>query len=212
MGSFKLMIKNILFDLGGVLLNLDQNKTISAFENLGIELEQVNLHAGLFTDFETGKCSADFFLESLKKLIPTPIASDLLVNAWNAMLLDFPAFRIEILKELQKEYQLFLFSNTNSIHIAAVINDTDRQFGKGVFESMFNGVYYSHEIGLRKPDVIAFEKVLELADIKGHETIFIDDSPANISGAQKAGIHTVLAKHAIEKNFVAIIKAFATSV
>ena len=77
---------------------------------------------------------------------------------------------------------------------------------------MFNGVYYSHEIGLRKPDVIAFEKVLELAGIKGHETIFIDDSPANISGAQKAGMHTVLAKHAIEKNFVAIIKAFATSV
>jgi FMN phosphatase YigB (HAD superfamily) len=206
------MIKNILFDLGGVLLNLDQNKTISAFENLGIELEQVNLHAGLFTDFETGKCNADFFIASLKQHLPTAVDSSTLVNAWNAMLLDFPAFRIELLKELQKDYQLFLFSNTNSIHIEAVLNLTDEQFGKGVFESMFNGVYYSHEIGLRKPDVIAFEKVLELAKINAAETIFIDDSPTNISGAQAAGLHTVLAKHAIETNFVSIIKEFASRV
>lgn len=205
------MIKNILFDLGGVLINLDQNKTLQAFEQLGLDLADVNLNSSLFTDFETGKCSSIFFIDEIRKKLPKASSDELIVNAWNAMLLDFPAFRMEILHELKNDYNLYLFSNTNSIHLEAVLKETDALFGKGKFESMFEAVFYSHTIGMRKPHVTAFDKVIQLANIKATETIFIDDSEANIEGAKGAGLHTILAKHPIQSNFVTALNQMLTS-
>lgn len=199
------MIKNILFDLGGVLLNLDQNKTLHAFEKLGISQEELSRHSNLLNNFETGNCTVDFFIESLQNILPKGTTEKQIIEAWNAMLLDFPAFRVEILKSLKKTYQLYLFSNTNTIHMKEVLQYTDGLFGKDVFENLFDGVYYSHIIGKRKPEIDAFECVLNLATIKGHETLFIDDNENNIHGAQKAGLHTMLAKHPIEPNFELIL-------
>jgi FMN phosphatase YigB (HAD superfamily) len=199
------MIKNLLFDLGGVLLNLDQNKTLHAFDQLGLNPTQLSRHIGLLNDFETGKCSVNFFTKSLQNSLPSGTTEAQIIDAWNAMLLDFPVFRIEILKVLKKTYHLYLFSNTNTIHITEVLQYTDGLFGKNKFESLFDGVYYSHVIGMRKPEIKAYEHVLNLANINGHETLFIDDNESNILGAQKAGLHTMLAKHPIEPNFVNVL-------
>ncbi len=206
------MIKNILFDLGGVLLNLDQNKTFHAFKKLGLSPEVLSEHTNLLNDFETGNCTVNSFIESLQKILPNGTTEVQIIEAWNAMLLDFPAFRIEILKALKKTYKLYLFSNTNTIHITEVLQYTDGLFGKNEFENLFDGVYYSHVIGKRKPEVEAFECVLNLACINGHETLFIDDSESNIQGAQKAGLHTLLAKHPIEPNFEQVLIQMLTGV
>jgi FMN phosphatase YigB (HAD superfamily) len=206
------MIKNILFDLGGVLLNLDQNKTVTAFEHIGLTIQNNQELSDLMLDFENGKCSELHFISTLKLAANEGTTEQQIIDAWNAMLLEFPAFRVEILKELKHTYKLYLFSNTNAIHLSAVLNYTDTIFGKGVFEGLFDEVYYSHQIGMRKPEVEAFQKVMQLANIKGHETFFIDDSMTNITGAQKAGLHTILAKHPIEKNFKKILMQMATSV
>jgi putative hydrolase of the HAD superfamily len=115
-----MVIKNLIFDLGAVILNLDQDKTLRAFKRLGSDLDEVHMTSSLFTEFETGKIKADYFIQSLFTLLKGEASKEQIVAAWNAMLLDLPPHRIDMLKELKKKYRLFLLSNTNTIHIEAV--------------------------------------------------------------------------------------------
>ncbi len=187
-------IKNIIFDLGGVVLNLDQQKTIRAFKKLGAELDQLNENSSLFTDFETGKIDANFFVDTLHTHLKGTASKEAIIHAWNSMLLELPSERVELIKTLKKDYQLILLSNTNSIHIDAVY----QEHGKEVFENLFSKIFLSHEIGLRKPSVECYKHVLAAAEIKGEESIFIDDMPENIKGAGLAGIHTIWAKTPVD--------------
>lgn len=199
-------IKNLIFDLGAVILNLDQDKTLRAFKRLGSDLDEVNMGSTLFTDFETGKVSADFFVQSLFTQLKGEASKEKIVAAWNAMLLDLPAHRIEMLMALKKKFRLFLLSNTNTIHIEAVY----ATHGKEVFEQVFEKIYLSHEIGLRKPKKECYEYVLQDAGIIGSETIFIDDNKGNIRGAEEAGIKTIWAKEPLDKWFLAELKSLAS--
>lgn len=187
-------IKNIIFDLGGVVLNLDQEKTLRAFKKLGADLDELNHESSLFLDFEVGKISSEQFIHQLHVHLKGEAGNDQIVKAWNNMLLDLPAFRVEMIRELKKKYRLFLLSNTNELHINAIYEE----HGKSVFEELFEKIYLSHEIGLRKPHVACYRYVLEDAGIKGSESVFVDDSKQNIKGAAEAGINTIWAAEPID--------------
>ncbi|MFY8021946.1 MAG: HAD family hydrolase [Bacteroidia bacterium] len=188
------MIKNIIFDLGGVILNLDQERTIRAFKKLGADLDELNAQSSIFKDFETGKTDEEYFIHYLKTTLKGTVETDQILRAWNAMLLDMPKQRVELIQSLKGKYKLFLFSNTNTLHMKEILGFTDKILGKGVFTGLFDKMYLSYEMGLRKPNPDSFHALMKDAGLKGFETVFIDDSKINLKGATEAGLHTIWAR------------------
>ncbi len=189
-------IKNIIFDLGGVLLDLDYNKTFVAFEQLGVEKFEkmfTQFHVNeLFEKQETGKISEAEFYERIKELIPHPVSNEQITRAWDAMMLDFRTGSLAVLEELSKDHKLFLLSNTNSIHLKRFCEIFTRDTGKPLLDQYFSKCWYSHIIGLRKPTKEVYEFVLQDEGLVAAETFFIDDTIINIEAAQKLGIKTHL--------------------
>lgn len=188
-------VRHIIFDLGGVLLNIDYNLTEEAFVKLGItdfpdmysQLKQTTL----FDDFEIGKITAEAFISGLQQHASISLTEKDIIGAWNAMLLDFPLRRLQILQQLRTYYDLFLLSNTNKIHETAFNDILRRENGIQHIGAFFDRVYLSHRIGMRKPDVEVFEMILSENGLKPEHTLFIDDSPQHIEGAKKLGIQTI---------------------
>lgn len=187
-------IHNIIFDFGGVIINIDYKITIEAFKKLGIDnfdaLYSQAAQSNLFDDIETGKISPQHFINGLLELLPNGISPNQVVHAWNAMLLDIPKSRIELLKQLSTKYRIFLLSNTNSIHIDAALRTWNKASDHPI-ESVFESIYLSHEVGMRKPNVEIFEYVCEQHELNMEETLFIDDSIQHIEGANKSGLQTL---------------------
>lgn len=187
-------IKNIIFDLGGVLLNIDYNKTIQAFKQLGIlhfeKMYSQYTANPLFEHLETGKVSEKEFYEEIKKALPPTTTTAQIQNAWNSMILDFREQSLERLLQLKNKYNVFLLSNTNAIHVNAFQQLFSRQIGNPPFEDYFHKIYYSHQVGLRKPHKTIFEYVLADAQITPEKTLFIDDSVNNITTAKQLDFHT----------------------
>lgn len=187
-------IKNIIFDLGNVIINIDPERTADEMKKLGFKdfeksyslLSQTNL----FDSLEKGLISPAQFQKEINSQLKTEKSSEQIDMAWGAMLLDFPAERIELLKSLKKNYRLFLLSNTNAIHFNQYNDDLKKQFGFGL-NDLFEKAYYSFELGMRKPDAEIFEYVLTDANLKPSETLFIDDLDKNIDVAGKMGIQTI---------------------
>ena len=188
------MIKNIIFDLGGVILNIDYNLTSRAFKSVGIKnFDEVYSQASqsdLFDKFEIGKISAAEFRNKIREICKSDISDADIDKAWNAMLLDLPAYRIEILKNAAKNYQTFLLSNTNIIHLKEYSNQLNIEYGIKNLDILFDKAYYSHEVGLRKPNADIFEFVIKEQNLKAEETLFIDDSIQHIEGASNLGLKT----------------------
>lgn len=186
-------IKNIIFDLGGVIINLDYGKTIAEFNKISEEpFEEIFTQlqqSPFFDQFDKGEISEVDFFSDILKALSIEISHKQFVNAWNAMLLDFPIERLELLKKLKTKYRLFLLSNTNETHIAQLEVDLYNQHGYKNLEPFFEKVYYSCRIGMRKPDKEIFEFVLQENKLDPAETVFIDDSPQHVKGALKAGIN-----------------------
>lgn len=191
-------LKNIIFDLGGVLLNIDYQKTKLSFEELGFNNfnEMYSQYSAdmLFSDLETGKITNEHFLEYLVKAAEGKITGEQITTAWNAMLLDFRIPSLYFLKELSKKYKLYLLSNTNAIHLAAFNQIFTKATRKTSLDAYFTKAYYSNKVGLRKPNEDIFEFVLKDAGITAAETLFIDDSYNNIETAKKIGFQTHLLK------------------
>jgi FMN phosphatase YigB (HAD superfamily) len=188
-------VRNIILDFGGVIIDIDYKRTEQAFIVLGMfdfperysQLQQTTL----FDDFETGKISSDTFISTLKTWLPDTVQPQQIIAAWNAMLLDIPLRRLQILQQLQLHFNTFLLSNTNAIHEEAFnkILKTQCGFkGMGVF---FDKVYYSHHVGMRKPNADIFEFLLQENDLKPAQTLFIDDSPQHIATAEQLGLQTI---------------------
>lgn len=189
-------IKNIVFDLGGVIINLDIPKTISEFNKLSIKpFESIYTQlqqSPIFDLFDKGQISeSDFFLQ-LKDHLKEGVTDAQMKEAWNAMLLDFPIHRLQLLRALKSNYRIFLLSNTNETHIAQLESDLYKEHGYENLEPFFEKVYYSCRIGMRKPDSEIFEFVLNQNNLNAHETIFIDDSPQHVAGAINTGIKSYL--------------------
>jgi putative hydrolase of the HAD superfamily len=186
-------IKNIIFDLGGVIINLDIPKTIAGFNKLSsrpfetiyTQLQQTPI----FDDFDKGNISEEHFFAEIKELLEMPVSYEQLLSAWNAMLLDFPPGRLELLKQLKTKYRLFLLSNTNETHINEFEKQLQLNHGYKNLEPFFEKVYYSCRMGMRKPDREIFECVLKENHLKPGETLFIDDSPQHVEGALLTGIN-----------------------
>jgi putative hydrolase of the HAD superfamily len=189
-------IKNIIFDLGGVIINLDTAKTISEFNKLSkLPFEAIYTQlqqSAVFDLFDKGLISeSDFFVE-LKNVTQSSASESELKEAWNAMLLDFPINRLSLLMKLQPQYRLFLLSNTNETHVTEfekILLETHR-YEK--LEPFFEKVYYSCRMQMRKPDVEIFDFVLTENGLNAGETLFIDDSPQHVQGALKTGISAYL--------------------
>jgi putative hydrolase of the HAD superfamily len=195
-------IKNIIFDLGRVLLNLDFDASIKAFKELGLRgdvLDNKQAYSDpVFYEFEVGKIAPIEFCERVRGVLNNPVATDLQIeDAWYAMIKDFPPSRVKLVQELSKTYNIYVFSNTNQIHIERLHKAFKTEYGFD-FPSLFVKDYYSHEINERKPDLISYRKVIELSGINPDETIFIDDLEKNIIGAQQAGLKTFWLKEGME--------------
>lgn len=186
------MIRNIIFDLGGVIINLDLEATARAFRALG--MTDFDFHysqakqSGLFDDFDCGRIAPQEFRNGLKKHLPEGTSDNAIDSAWNAMLLDVPEERLNVLNSLKGKYRLFLLSNTNEIHVSAFSAALEKTYGFADFSSYFENWYYSCRIGKRKPDADAFLHVLEENQLLPEETVFIDDSRQHVEGAIRTGI------------------------
>ncbi|CAN5383814.1 HAD family phosphatase [soil metagenome] len=190
--AMKKNLKNIIIDLGGVIINLDYHRTARAFQELGIsdfdEIYSKAKQSSLFDDFEKGILSNANFRLKLREYLPSTITDAEIDLAWNAMLLDIPNNRLQWLQEVAKKYRIFLLSNTNMIHVKAFTKIADDSFGDGVLEATFEKTYLSCKIGMRKPDAEIFEKVVTDNHLEKEETLFIDDSIQHIHGAEKVGL------------------------
>jgi glucose-1-phosphatase len=194
--TFAIMaIKNILFDFGGVFLQVDYKRTEQAFINAGItnfhDLYSQQSASPLFEDLETGKIDEKNFYQQLRQTSGVDLSDETIMRCWNSILGEYYPAAIEKAKQLKEYYRLFLFSNTNIIHYKCFMNIYHEQFGKDDFNDLFGKVYYSHEVGVRKPYPESYTWVLKDAEISAAETLFIDDTKSNIEGAEKVGLQTL---------------------
>lgn len=198
----------IIFDLGGVIINIDYHATIRAFEELNIpQFEQLYTQAKqnqVFDQLETGQLSNKDFRDYIRRESRLDLTDEQIDNAWNQMLLDIPQKRIEFLKKLGTKKPIYLLSNTNAIHIewfGKYLAENHEGFDK--FNHLFQNVHYSHLLEERKPNASCFEKVLDLNNLNPEKTLFIDDSEQHIEGAQKVGLKTY---HLVNEDIVDLLK------
>lgn len=195
-------IKNIIFDLGNVLMNLNFNATINAFQKLGLNEDIIDKgHAysdPVFYQLEIGEIGIETFCAGIRQLLKNPAATNLQIeDAWYAIIGDVPEKRVKKLQVLNQKYRVFLYSNTNKLHIDRLRVDFKTQHGIE-FDSLFEQAFYSHEIHDRKPNLSSFEKVIQLSGVNPEETLFVDDLEKNIIGAQAAGLQTFWLKEGME--------------
>lgn len=187
--------KYIIFDLGGVLLDIHYKATEDAFRSLELKAPEkafTKYHqSDLFQNFEKGLITDQAFIGKLKELMPKATEKDL-QKAWCAMLGDLIDGRIELLEKLKSTgVPLYLLSNTNGIHQVAFEESIDATYGWERFEACFNGIYYSHRMGLRKPDPSIFREVMGREGLKAEAGLFIDDTIDHVLGARSCGMKAI---------------------
>lgn len=193
-------MKNIIFDLGDVIIPIDLRAPLRNFALLAnrpeSEMEALWKEHGIWKQFETGLVDDEAFRAAVRSLVrtesdePDRWADDVIDTAWNSVLLDLPIERIERIKSLQGKYRLFLLSNTNPIHIREIDNRL-AELGQPPLESLFEQVFYSHIVRMLKPNPDIYGHVLEQAGLDPAETLFLDDNPVNIQAAAALGIRAV---------------------
>jgi glucose-1-phosphatase len=189
-------ITSIIFDLGGVLFDIDYRHTQEAFQQLGTTTDFHTVYsqqkqAGIFDEFEKGNITPAQFRSGLREWLPESITDEQIDRAWNALLIGFPADKVELLHNLKNKYKLYLLSNTNEIHLPVVLNMIDEAHTPGQLGKLFNKEYYSCRMGLRKPEKLIYEKVVIENDLDPSSSLFVDDLIQNIEGAQAFGLQTL---------------------
>jgi len=191
----QVVIKNIIFDFGGVFLNVDYAKTRQAFIDAGVvnfdDFYQQSHISPLFTQLEKGLIEPSVFYSSLRRQANTQLTDEQIETAWDAMLGTFRESSVKFLQQLQDKYKLYLLSNANAIHYEAFMQTYKDQFGKNDFESMFEGAYFSHLVHLQKPHADSYNYILEKHKLDASETLFVDDTFKNIEGAKAVGLQTL---------------------
>ncbi len=190
-------IKNIIFDYGNVIFRIDFRRAQQSFVELGIKnVEEFFSHSGhhpIFNEFEKGQISPAEFREGIRKLANHPSLSDTEIDdAWNSLLIGVPAGNHEVLLAAKSKYRTFLLSNNNQIHYEWIMDYLNRVHGLASNEVFFEKDYYSHLMGMRKPDANILEYVIEKHDLKVSETLFIDDSPQHLRTGAMLGLRTRL--------------------
>jgi putative hydrolase of the HAD superfamily len=188
-------IQNVIFDLGGVIMHLDMNRTVEAFNKLGIK-DIVLTHnttelKAIFQEYEIGKISSSEFRQRVCASSNISLTPEQFDAAWNEMLVEIPEERIDFLANMGAHFRTFLLSNTNEIHLNHVNQYLKESFGIDDFSALFEDEYYSHQLKMRKPDVKIFAAVCTESDLIPEETLFIDDVEANVKAACEAGMYGV---------------------
>lgn len=196
-GAFFMMqnIQHIIFDLGGVILNLKTEEEWlkeDLLPNFHPEALQRLQQQQFFHNFEMGKITPDEFLQELRSIaVDEEISEEKIIQHWNGILKDIPTDRINLLKNLSDNYRLILLSNTNDIHLDFIRNYMQITFGEDVLASHFHTCYYSQKIGLRKPGKEIYEYVLNEQKLVASSCLFLDDKPENLIEPDKLGIQTI---------------------
>jgi glucose-1-phosphatase len=190
-------IKNIIFDYGNVIFDLDFAKGQLAWKSVGIndpsQFYSHKIQESFFDAFERGEITHDEFRNHIRiKTGNLLLTGEQIDFAWNSMLIGVAKGKHELLLKLKSRYRTFLLSNINAIHYDYIHKYLKSDFGFENNEHLFEKTYYSHLIGKRKPDVAIFKQVLDENYLVAAETLFIDDSPQHIEGAKKLGINTYL--------------------
>lgn len=188
---------NIIFDFGGIFVDIQYNDTIEELTKLSTEMDAAQFYSkksqvSFFSDLETGKITQDEFIVLLKDHLKIERNDTEIIKAWNAMLKEIRVERLVYLRELKKTKKVFMLSNINEIHekyLDLYIKERPELAG---FYDEFDKVYFSHNIGERKPNAKAYETVLKENDLDIKRTLFIDDSPQHVEGALKIGLDAVL--------------------
>ena len=180
------MINTIIFDFGDVFINLEKEKSIEEFKKLGLDGPNEELLAQNDL-FEKGQITDVQFIESIKKFIPNASVEEI-VKAWNSVIGDFPLYRLEFLQLLSNKYRLFLLTNTDSIHINRFEHKAGMSFYTD-FYRCFEKVYYSYEMGMRKPQPEIFTTIINKHDLSPKRTLFVDDKKINTDVAESLGLH-----------------------
>ncbi len=202
--------KNIVFDFGGVLLDIDYHKTYVALENLmGIGFDPNTLSPNslkVLHDFEIGSISVETFLWNLQLISTKEMPQGLdLIKAWNAMLIGWDKDKFDFLLDLKSKYKVYLLSNTNELHLNWVYQDLKTNHNIEDFDTrFFNKTYYSHLIEKRKPNADIFEYVQNDSLLNPSETLFIDDIKENVEAAKSLGWHTY--HHNPKENLIDVFK------
>lgn len=196
MGTFKA----VLFDLGNVVIQLDEQRTYREFGALGeiSEAEAVSrfLSSPIFHDFERGNITEQAFMDGLRQLLGKPQLSDEKIQwAWNTILEYIDPDLIQAIKQMKAQYHLMVLSNTNSIHEKAFHQMLFAISGFQHLDQLFHDVYLSHQIRERKPDLASWQFILNRHDFRPAEILFLDDKPENLAGADSLGIRTQLINH-----------------
>jgi putative hydrolase of the HAD superfamily len=204
-------IKNIIFDLGNVLLDLELPNIEHGFRQLfgddyakaGAELKKNQI----FELYETGGLSTEEFVDAIRMSVTPHLLPEQVIGVWNSIFRTMPTERFDMLLRLRQNYKVFLLSNINDLHANWIDDYMLREHNLDGFQSIyFDGVYYSHLIRLRKPNADAYEYVLADAEIKAEESVFIDDLQVNIAAAANVGIHTIW--HDGEMDIIERMKVF----
>jgi len=186
--------KNILFDLGGVILDINIQATLKLFYELGFPSELMQIPNSMTTDlyyrYETGKLSTEEFRHQIRLTAGVEISDQAFDKAWSAMLVGFPKERIDLLQVLSKRYRLYMLSNTSALHVKVFEKMYLDAAGESIHK-VFKKIYYSHEIGWYKPELGAWEHVIKDAAIKPEETLFLDDNIHNIKASQELGFQAI---------------------
>ncbi len=186
-------IRNIIFDFGGVIIDIDEQLTIDEFAKLGFaDTSKVSGKEffELIRKFEKGIFTPDIFRNKLRDFLDISATDQEIDDAWNALLFDIPAERLEIIEQLKKNYNIFLLSNSNEIHYDLYVRDLQLRFGYNEFADLFHQAYFSFDLHMRKPELDIYEFVIYQEDLKPEETLFIDDRIENIESASKLGMQT----------------------
>jgi len=187
-------INNIIFDFGGVILDIDPQLTINELKKIGIEDASLfmsrDFQEQVMNKFERGILTPEGFRHKVRQLAATDVCDQEIDDAWNALLLDIPKERIAVIEQVKQNYQIFLLSNSNEIHYELYLRDLQLRFGYREFDQLFHKAYFSFDLHLSKPNPEIFEFVLNQHRLVPSETLFIDDTLEHIEAARKLGLRT----------------------
>lgn len=185
--------KNLIFDIGDVIIDIDYLVTIGEFQKLAAvdftEIVSYSKQHHIFDLFETGKITAQDFRNELKKFLKPDVSDDEITRAWNSILINFPEQKFALLNELKSKYNTFALSNINEIHVEAINAAAREKLGVEELGDFFHRVYYSNEVGFRKPEKEIYEFILSKENLNANETFFVDDKAENVEAAKQMGIH-----------------------
>ena len=195
--------------MGGVIFDIDHSLAQEAFLKLGIadikELMSHKSQSPVFDKLEKGEIIPEDFYDEMRALSTQNLTDHAIKEAFNVMLLGIPdAAYFPLLKNVRQTHRTFLLSNNNRIHYNFIIDNLQAKWNLPSFSQFFETEYYSHLVGMRKPNNDIFELVLDSENINPSETLFIDDSPQHIQTASELGIHTYLKNQ--QENLADVLK------